>query len=434
MSRAYLKGRADAKRGIPFRSGNKAMDRILGRTHGVAMFPDQIMQIAMDVCGFSSAGADQLRRSLGKERSADSVQSQAEKLYTALIKNGIDERLSKDIVARTQGFASYGFPEAHAASYGSLAFKSAYLKKHYPAEYLCALINSQPMGFYHIDFLLNEAMRNSRLKILPIDPNISVWDAQLEGERTLRMGFRNVKKIRQDDVEEMIRARHERSFKSIEDFIARTSFDKTVIKHLMLANCFSGFGIDRRHSFWKSIEFKNILGTKSKSQLRLFEENLELTAETTLFTAPTNLEAALIDYRITGYSLSGNIIKHLRLELGTLPPTNSEAMKKFKNGSLTRVAGILIVDQRPPPAKGFGFHTLEDEFGTTDVVLRPKVYDEYKKIFRKSRFLTVEGRIQKLEKKVTLLADRIESFASINKMRSHTPTPRMMDRLDWQQR
>ena len=161
MSRSYLKGRRDARLGKPFSSGNLAMDKILGRTHGVAMFPDQIMQMAMDVCSFSSTEADQLRRSLGKERSATSVNTQGEKLYAALLQNGINEGLATDILNRTQGFASYGFPEAHAASYGSLAFKSAYLKAHYPAEYLCGLINSQPMGFYHVDFLINEAKRNS---------------------------------------------------------------------------------------------------------------------------------------------------------------------------------------------------------------------------------------------------------------------------------
>jgi error-prone DNA polymerase len=432
MSRAYLKGRAEAARGNSFKSGNRAMDNVLRRTHGVAMFPDQIMQIAMDVCGFSSAEADQLRRSLGKERSASSVESQGVKLFNAMIKCGIDEGLATDILNRTQGFASYGFPEAHAASYGSLAFKSAYLKTHYPTEYLCALINSQPMGFYHVDFLLNEAVRNSGVRVLPVHPQISIWDAQLEGVRTIRMGFRNIRKINKDDVEDMQRTRAAKPFRSIEDFISRTTFDRTVINHLTLANCFECFGVDRRHSFWKSLEFKNLLGTRDRAQLSLFEDQLELETEKEVFAKPTNLEAALIDYRMTGYSLGGNILKHLRLEIPSLPPVNSKTIRQFKSGMLTRFAGLLIVDQRPPPAKGFGFLTLEDEFGTFDLVLRPAVYDGFKKIFRSSRFLVIEGKIQKYENKVTVLVERVESFSGERRVRSHTPTPRMMERVRWE--
>ncbi len=432
MSRAYLRGRAEAKRGRRFTSGNSAMDKILVRTHGVAMFPDQIMQIAMDVCGFSSAEADQLRRSLGKERSASSVESQGVKLYKALVACGIKENLATDILNRTQGFASYGFPEAHAASYGSLAFKSAYLKRHYPAEYLCALINSQPMGFYHVDFLINEAVRNSEVKVLPIHPQLSVWDAQMEGAKTLRMGFRNVRKIRQDDVEKMIHQRGLRAFQSIEDFIARTHFDRDVLSNLTINNCFECFGVDRRHTFWKSLEFKNLLGRhKASQQLSLFDENLELVDDKPLFAPMTKLEEAIIDYRVTGYSLQGSLTKLLRLELPHLPPLNSKLLKSVSKNKMISVAGILLVDQRPPPAKGFGFITLEDEFGTMDLILRPEIYDRYKSTFRSSRFLTIEGRVQRMGEQVNILVETVSSFATNEKIRSHQPTPRMLDRLDW---
>ncbi len=432
MSRAYLKRRDEAKRGRPFTSGNAAMDKILVRTHGVAMFPDQIMQMAMDVCGFSSADADQLRRSLGKERSASSVESQGVKMYKALLEKGIKEELARDILNRTQGFASYGFPEAHAASYGSLAFKSAYLKTHYPAEYLCALINSQPMGFYHVDFLINEAVRNSGVTVLPIHPHVSVWDALMEGPKTLRMGFRNVRKIREENVLELVSERKKRPFQSIEDFIARTHFDREVLSNLTIANGFECFGIDRRHSFWKSLEFKNLLGRhKPSNQLSLFDESLELAEEAPIFDPMTKLEEAVIDYRVTGYSLQGSLMKLLRLELPHLPSMHSKLLKTISKNKTVSFPGILLVDQRPPPAKGFGFITLEDEFGTIDLVLRPEIYDAYKKIFRSSRFLIVDGRLQRYGDQITILADKITSFAPTPKTRSHQSTPRMLDRLDW---
>lgn len=432
MSRSYLRGRSEAKRGNPFRSGNIAMDKILGRTHGVAMFPDQIMQIAMDVCNWSSAEADQLRRSLGKERSASSVETQGQKLFKAMIENGLKKELATDIMNRTQGFASYGFPEAHAASYGSLAFKSAYLKCHYPAEYLCALINSQPMGFYRIDFLINEAVRNSKVRVLPVHPLKSDWDALMEGERTVRMGFRDVRNIREENVQEMIQERNRKPFDSIEDFIARTNFDKIVLNHLTIANAFECFGIDRRHSFWKSLAFKSLMGRKMDSlQLSLFDENLRIDDGPKIFDSMTDLEEAIIDYRTTGYSLKGSLMKQLRAENPHLPGTNSQMVRRLRRNAKVRCAGILLVDQRPPPAKGFGFITVEDEFGTMDLVLAPDVYDKFKPVFRSSRFLVVSGTVQRLDDHVTIKADTIESFASTSKVRSHQPTPRMLDRLEW---
>lgn len=437
MSRSYLRGRQNAQRGFPFQSGNEAMDRILGRTHGVAMFPDQIMQIAMDVCHWSSAEADQLRRSLGKERSAVSVETQGQKIFKAMLENGIKKELATDIMNRTQGFTSYGFPEAHASSYGSLAFKSAYLKTHHPTEYLCALINSQPMGFYRIDFLIQEAVRNSGVKVLAVDPLKSDWDALLEGPHTIRMGFRDIRKIRRADVEEMIVERKKKLFTSMEDFIARTNFDKMVLHHLTIANAFACFGIDRRHSFWKSLEFKNLMGKDHSSQLSFFDEDFQLAEQAPIFATMTELEEAIIDYRTTGYSLQGSLMKQLRVEVPHLPPTNSQLIRKLQRDTLVRCAGILLVDQRPPPAKGFGFITLEDEFGTIDLVLRPEVYDSFKKVFRSSRFLIVTGKIQKLDTQVTIRADTLESFAPLetiaakSQLRGHQPHPRMMNRLDW---
>lgn len=432
MSRPYLKGRAEAKRGLPFRSGNPAMDNILGRTHGVAMFPDQIMQIAMDVCKWTSTQADQLRRSLGKERSAQSVDSQGQKLYKAMIQNGVSNELATDIMNRTQGFASYGFPEAHAASYGSLAFKSAYLKAHYPAEYLCALINSQPMGFYNVAFLINEAVRNSGVKVLPVHPNKSNWDATMEGFKTIRMGFRNVRKIREEDVLDLMEERKQKPFTSIEDFIARCNFDKAVLNNLTIADAFECFGVDRRHSFWKSLEFKNLMGKFNNSlQLSFFDEDHVLEKTPDLFEKMSELEAAIIDYRTIGYSLKGSLMKQLRIELPHLPPTNSKLLRNLKRHADVRCAGILLVDQRPPAAKGFGFITLEDEFGTIDLILGPDIYDKFKITFRSSRFLIVTGKVQRLDNHVTIKATDIESFAIKDQIRSHQPHPRMMDSLSW---
>ena len=229
----------------------------------------------------------------------------------------------------------------------------------------------------------------------------------------------------------MILERKRKPFQTIEDFIARTSFDKRVLRNLTIANTFECFGIDRRHSFWKSLAFKNLMGQKTDSlQLSLFDENLKIEEGAQIFEPMTDLEEAIIDYRTTGYSLKGSLMKQLRIEVPLLPGANSRNLKMIKKNSNVQCAGILLVDQRPPPAKGFGFITLEDEWGTIDLVLRPDVYDKYKPIFRSSRFLVVSGKLQRLDDHITILAETIESFALNEKVRSHQPHPRLLDRLD----
>ena len=288
------------------------------------------------------------------------------------------------------------------------------------------------MGFYRIDFLINEAVRNSGVQVLPIHPLKSNWDAKLEGDKTIRMGFREVRKIRFSDVENMIEMRDYKIFSSIEDFISRTSFEKDVINNLTIANAFECFGIDRRHSFWKSLAFKNLLGKKGDDlQMSLFEEKVTIDQPQNIFNQMTDLEEALIDYRMKGYSLNGSLMKQLRIEIAHLPSGTSLTLKTAKKNSTFYCSGILLVDQRPPPAKGFGFITLEDEYGTIDLVLRPDIYDKYKPIFRSSRFLIISGKLQRLGDHITLLVETLESFAPVSKMRSHQPTPRMLDRLEW---
>lgn len=288
------------------------------------------------------------------------------------------------------------------------------------------------MGFYSVAFLINEAVRNSGVRVLPVHPNKSDWDALMEGHNTIRMGFRDVGRAREEDVLELMSERKQKPFSSIEDFIGRTNFDKAVLNNLTIANAFECFGIDRRHSFWKSLEFKNLMGKTSKTlQLSLFDEDLRLEDGPKIFEKMTELEEAVIDYRTIGYSLKGSLMKQLRAELPHLPPTNSKLIRNLKRDANVRCAGILLVDQRPPAAKGFGFITLEDEFGTIDLVLGPDVYDKFKVTFRSSRFLIVTGKIQRLDNHVTIKATDVESFALNENIRSHQPHPRMMDRLDW---
>jgi error-prone DNA polymerase len=454
MVQPFIKGLFAARAGKPFKIGNEKLEKILGRTYGVPIFQEQIMQISIEVAGFTAAEADQLRRSLAAHRTADSVDVMGQRLYKSLIENGIPEKFGKALFEYVRGYAHYGFPESHAASYASLAYKSAYMKCKYPAELVCSLINSQPLGFYSDDVLIAEAKRNSGVTFLPLDPNKSVWDCTLEGDRVVRMGFRNLRRIKEADVELMIQARNERPFHSLEDFISRTQFNKELLENLAMADVFRTFGIDRRHSFWQSLEFTNLMAQKSE-QMSLFKEKGKMTldlfelgtesvggssgvgvgadagagvgagAESAagaalrvqksfssekLF-APMNLiEEIQTDHAKLGYSLHGNMMKAIRPKLPWLPKLTSAELKKLPKDRRVSYAGILSILQRPPPAKGTAFITLEDEFGSVDAVLRKDIYEKFEDVIRHSRYLIFTGVIQKRGLGTSLKVESVESF------------------------
>lgn len=440
MVQPYMRNLKSARLGKPFVIGHEILDRILKRTHGVPIFQEQVMQISSEVAGFTAAQADQLRRSLGNQRAADSVDEMSQKLYDALITSGVPEDFAKKLFQYVKGYAHYGFPESHAASYASLAYKSAYMKCHYPAELFIGLVNAEP-GFYKLDTLVNEFKRDG-VQFLPIDPNISEWDATIEGKNIVRLGFKNVRDVSHDAVKQMLKQRELSTFKSIEDFIARTSFTKIALQNLALVKTFEQFGLDARHSFWKSVEFSH-LTEKGKEQLSLFDETLRLDSTENLFDKMNVLEEVTMDYKLLGYSLYGNLMKALRPQLPELPTTTSVQVNSAKQKQRVRFAGILMVIQRPPPAKGVAFLTFEDEFGSVDTILKKDIFEKFEETIRGSRFLIVEGHVQKkgdlpltgsqLRQGTSVIVDHITSFSSQPVYRYVSPqgSPRMGGKLEW---
>lgn len=430
MVQPFLRGRAEARRGKYFKIGNADLERILGRTCGIPIFQEQIMEISIAIAGFTPAEADQLRRSLGLQRSAASVDAMGKKLYNCLISKGIPKKFADDLFNYIKGYAHYGFPESHAASYASLAYKSAYMKCHHPAELLIGLINSQPMGFYPIDTLINEAKANG-VKVLPIDLHQSAWDALLEAPRTIRMGFRNVQSITKEGVDLLIAERAKKQFSSIEDFIYRTHFSKDVLENLSMANVFATFGFDRRHTFWKSLEFSALCSKKCENQMSLFTENTKMSSASDVFMQMSLLEEMTIDYKKTGYSLEGNLMKAIRLEAPHLPSLVSTQIRKLAKDNVICYAGIVTVMQRPPPANGTVFLTFEDEYGSIDTVVRPDIFAKYEDVLRHSRFLIIEGKVQRKGLAVSVQVSHIESFSATPAKRPHHPQahPRGLGKL-----
>lgn len=313
MIKPYLQRREAARRGQPYVSPHPQLEPILGRTYGIPIFQEQMMKVAMVQAGFSPGEADQLRRLIADTRSPEKMLLMGEKLYQGLINSGLSAEWASELFGYFKGYAHYGFPESHAASFAKIAYASAYLKCHHPAEFLIALINSQPMGFYSIDTLIHGAQRQG-VEVRAIDPHASSWDATLEAPGVVRMGFRNVRKIRRQDVcgeqnqttlalpqsssagrfspnergggvggGEAARAgeqqqaesssqkvlqhcfrvlefeRQRARFTDFYDFMRRTRFSQDVLERLILGDVFACFGHDQRHTLWQALAYRQTL-------------------------------------------------------------------------------------------------------------------------------------------------------------------------------
>jgi len=452
MIHPYIQRREAAKRGIKYHIADPAIREALERTYGVPIFQEQIMKIAITKAGFNPGEADQLRRALAGWRDAAKVDDMSQRLYDRLISGGVSEEYAKELFGYMKGYAHYGFPESHAASFASISYKSAYYKRHHPAPFLCGLINSQPMGFYPIDSLINEAKRQG-VVVRPIDPNLSGWDAVLEGDGAVRMGFRNVRGIREVDVALMIEERNGERFMSLKDFVTRTTFSRDVIEAMALGDVFSSFGIDQRHGFWKTLEFGAMFASRGGAaagggggrgrgrsagavdarQGFLFRNAEDKEMEKPIFSGMRLVEEISADYRTLSYSLRGNIMKGIRLEDPSIPAVTSTQVKKMHKGQRLRYAGVLTVIQRPPTAKGVAFITLEDENGSVDVIVKKEVYEEYRFVIQGSRFLILDGAIQRHGTGVSVLAFSFDSFGASSKARPNKPgeTGRVPQGMEW---
>ncbi len=420
MKSPYISRKEAAKRGIPYRIDDPVIEKILGRTFGVPIFQEQVMKLAVEKAGFTPGEADQLRRAIAAWRSAQGIDELSERFYRGLLRGGMPEAQARELFGYLKGFSAYGFPESHAASFAILSYISAWLKYYHPAELLCGLINSQPMGFYPIDVLINDAKRHG-VQVQPIDPNLSNWDASLEADPQglrpyrVRMGFRNIEGIRKADFDELLLARQARKFRSVHDFLGRTHFSREVIETMAMADVFIGFGLDQRHSFWRSLAITALFDAHSAKQLNLFEWDSSVLAGSSaqsIFDPLSLYEGILEDYRGLSYSLRGHEMAGLRRESPQLPQSTSREVKQQPSGKFIRYAGIVQVLQRPPTASGVAFMTLEDEYGSVDLVFFKKIYERYQEVIRSTRFLLVTGKLERRGRSVALLVQSVQSFDS----------------------
>ncbi len=422
-----------------------SLEPVLKRTLGVPLFQEQGMQVAIVAAGFTPGEADVLRKAMGHKRSHERMAAICEKMIVGMKANGIADDVAHRIYNQINAFADYGFPESHAASFALIVYASAYLRHYYPAEYLCAILNAQPMGFYSEGTLVEDAKRHG-VQVLAPDVTRSGWDHQLvcadgkivrpkdgvvfttDGGRStvdsgqkppvVRLGLRSIRGLGPDARERIGRARAGGAFRSIDDFVHRTQLDRRALRLLAESGALDAFVRDeplarrRRVALWKVLEAQRGSG----GPLALFPE-VAVPATLPAYTAPQLTEA---DYRLTGVSLHGHPMRHLRVLLKLNDIATAKALLEHgRDGAPVGMAGLVICRQRPGTAKGFVFLTLEDETGMVNVVVTPQAFERQALLISRTPLLLVRGVLQVEQRVVNIRAREFFPLEGAIDARSH---------------
>ncbi|AKJ30221.1 error-prone DNA polymerase [Caldimonas brevitalea] len=380
MVHPYLRRR----QGLEEASCPPGLERALGRTLGVPIFQEQVMQIAQDAAGFTAGEADQLRRAMAAWKRKGGVQRFYDKIIQGMTERGYDHTFAEQIFAQIQGFAEYGFPESHAASFALLVYASCWIKRHEPAAFLAALLNSQPMGFYAPSQLVQDARRHG-VEVRPPDVMYSEVESTLEDlphEPAVRIGLQLMRGLKLETARRIVAARHERPFDSAEDLARRARVDVHEMRLLAGADALLSLSGHRRQQVWDATALTAV--PELLEEAPFDEEVLELPA------APEG-EEVVFDYASLGLTLRSHPLALLRPRLREKRLSTAEELRDTPNGRLARACGIVTMRQQPSTANGVIFVTLEDETGQVNVIVWRSLRDSQRKQLLHSRLLAVYG-------------------------------------------
>lgn len=387
MVHPYLRRRNGEEPGV---SPSEELEAILGRTHGVPLFQEQAMEIAIVAAGFTPAEADGLRRSMASFKSHGQVSAWRTKLVNGMMAKGYEQEFAERVFKQLEGFGSYGFPESHAASFALLVYISSWIKYYYPDVFAAALLNSMPMGFYQPAQIVIDAKKHG-VKVLPVDVNYSCWDNTLEkgsGEKhALRLGFRQVKGLKEEEMQLLTQGRTT-PYKQL-PVLYEAGISLTVLERLADADAFRSLGYDRRKALWEISALQHKPDGMFKGQV-IPEDGADIHLPEMSLT-----EHVLQDYRSTTLSLKAHPVSFARPELFKRNVLRNAELDKWDNGTLVCVSGLVLVRQRPGTATGICFITLEDESGIANLVVFRGIFDKYKKTILQARLLVVNGKLQK---------------------------------------
>ena len=384
----------------------------LRATFGVVVFQDQVLEVAIALAGFTVGEAEGLRRAMSRKRSHDALEAYRGRFVEGAARKGVDAGTADRVFDKLVGFSGFGFPKAHAAAFGLLAYQSSWLRHHYPAEFLCALLNAQPMGFYPPATLVRDAQRRG-VEVRPVDVNLSAVSAGLEGD-AVRVGLSYVSSVGKDDAEGLVAERDERGpFVDVADLARRTQLSRDGLEALVEGGACDGFGRPRRDLLWEiglAFREQSVRGTGGEAkQLPLA---LDPTTETPALRAQTRWERMLADYRHTGMSIDTHPLALLRPHLppGTL---SSAELHEQPHGRRVAFAGMTVARQRPSTANGIVFMLLEDEHGQVNLVVPPDVYDRHRATVRAEPLILARGRYERIGDNRNVLVAGLEPLGPL---------------------
>lgn len=407
---------------------NKALHAILHKTLGIPLFQEQAMKIAIEAAGFPPGKADQLRRSMATFRRNGTIDNHRRDFIGGMVKNGYEREFAERCFRQIEGFGDYGFPESHAASFALLVYASCWFKTFYPDVFCAAILNSQPMGFYAPGQLVRDA-RDHGIEIREVDVNFSAWDCELEeaafdprrvierhaemrgvieSRYAVRLGFRQIKGLSEDRMALFVERRGD-GYASVRDVWLRSGLDAGEIGKLAEADAFRSLGHDRREALWA---VRALDGKSAAEKLPLFDRPgvrlSELEPQATLPAMPLG-EHVIHDYHSLGLSLKAHPVGFLRDRLDRYGVTPNAHLPSVKDGRRVRVAGLVLVRQRPGKGNAI-FLTLEDEKAVANVILWPRVFERFRPVVMGARFVCVTGKLQSESDVVHIVADRIEDL------------------------
>ena len=401
----------------------------LASTLGVVVFQDQVLDVAIALAGFTIGEAESLRRAMSRKRSREALEAHRAHFVEGAVAKGVSEDVADGVFDTLVGFSGFGFPKAHAAAFGLLAYQSAWLRHHYPAEFLCGLLNEQPMGFYPPASLVRDAQRRG-VEVRPPDVNLSDARCSLEARvdstqalpHAVRVGLAYVSSVGKDDAEALQAEREANGpYRGVGDLARRAPISRDALEALVRGGACDGFGPRRRDLLWElglATRPRSVEGTRGEAkQLPL---PLEPTAETPVLADLTRWERMLADYRETGLSVGTHPLTLLRPHLpsGTL---SSPELHEARHGSTVAFAGMAIARQRPATAKGIVFMLLEDEHGQVNLIVPKDVYERHRGIVRGEPIVLARGRYERVERNRNILVAELESLSALARRVAATP-------------
>jgi len=446
---------------------------ILGRTLGVPIFQEQAMKIALDAAKFSSLEANRLRKAMATFRSRGMVHELEDLMVGRMVARGYDPDFATRCFSQIKGFGEYGFPESHAASFALLVYVSSWLKCHYPAAFACALLNSQPMGFYAPAQIVRDA-REHGVAVLPVDVNASGWDNALEAsERSqagvpllfrggagvvaqrelrsqsdfrrlappptpsseedgaspaLRLGLRQVDGFPEAAAARIVAAREKGLFRDVRELKERAGLSPALIERLASADCFNSLGLTRRQALWDARSLIAAPDLPLFAAMAARDEGAE--AALTRLPAMPLSEEVVADYQTQRLSLKAHPLAFLRASLADRGFVRASELRERKYRSTVQVAGVVLIRQRPGSARGVCFITLEDETGVVNLVIWPDLMEKQRKVIMGARLIEVKGRVEYDDEVIHVIATHLTDATPALHALSDDLLPATLDRAD----